>query len=232
MEQDVGQIDSAEAPVDLRIVCLVVGTTALFAPFFISIEATMGQVTFGAMTWAYITSGQGGGFHSFGLMEWIAVFPLGIWRVVFVYQMVRYYRGWSSRNRTILAGILAEMPLLAFYYWGTYVASMGMLPYVTIPTPLMLLVALVFLWMTPYPMPKTPFDDQAEPDEWWQEKADSPIEPALEPQREDDWTRGESRLRCPECSSDEIDRDMHPGSLGTRTRFFYSCRKCGNRWEV
>jgi len=220
LEQEVRQIESAEAPVDLRIVSVIVGTLALLSPFVVSIETTRGQVTFGAMTWGYITSGQGGGFHFFGLMEWIVVFPLGIWRVVFVYQMVRYYRGWSTRNRTILTGILAEIPLLAFYYWGTYVTSMGVLSYVTIPTPLMFVAALVFLWMTPYPVPKTPFDDQAEPDEWWQEKSDSSIEPPLEPQTGDDWTRVKSRLKCLECGSEEIGREMHPGFFGVRARFF------------
>jgi predicted RNA-binding Zn-ribbon protein involved in translation (DUF1610 family) len=230
LEQDVRQTDSIKAPVDLRIVCVVVGALALFSPFVVSIETTWGQVTFAAMTWGYITSGQGGGFHFFSLMEWVLVLTIGMWRVIFVYQMIRYYRGRSTRNQTILAGILAEIPLLSFYYWGTYASSMGVLSYLVIPTPLMFVGALVFLWMTPYPVAVTHFDDQAEPDMWWQEETDSQIESPLEPQKEDDWTRGASRLRCPECGSEEIGREMHPGSFGIRARFFYSCRKCGNRW--
>jgi hypothetical protein len=229
--QEARQIDSAEAPVDLRIVCVVVGALALFSPFVVSIETTRGQVTFGAMTWGYITSGQGGGFHFFGLMEWMVVLPLGVWRVVFVYQMVRYYRGLSTRYRTILAGILAEIPLLAFYYWGTYVTSMGVLSYLTIPTPLMFMGALVFLRMTPYPVPETPFDDQAEPDMWWREESDSPVRQPIELRREDDRAHVESRLKCPRCGCVEIVREMYPGAFGIRARFVYSCRECGRQWE-
>jgi hypothetical protein len=231
LEQDVGQVDSARVPVDLRIVCVVVGVFALFAPFVVSIETTRGQVTFGAMTWAYITSGQGGGFHFFSLMEWIVVLPLGMWRVIFVYQMFRYYRGWSTRNRTALAGILAELPLLSFYYWGTYASSMGVLSYLTIPTPLMLLAALAFLWLNPCPVPKTIFDEQAQPDQWWREENGSPVLQPIDRRTKTDRTHVEVILTCPRCGSEEIGREMHPGSFGIRARFFYICRKCGNRWE-
>jgi len=102
-------------------------------------------------------------------MEWIVLFPFGILRVVFVYQMVRYYRGWSTRNRTILAGVLAENPLVLL----NSLLSLFMWPYLIISTPLMLVSALVFLWFTPYPVPQTPFDDQAEPDKWWEQDAKS-----------------------------------------------------------
>jgi len=163
------QPDSVESPLDLRVVCVIVGALALFAPFFVSIETTRGQVTFGTMMWAYASPGPGGGFHVFDPMEWIIWFPLVVWRVVFVYQMIRYYRGRSTRNRTVLAGILSETPPVAFYFWGTYIMSMGMGSYLTFPTPLMLIGALVFLWLTPYPVPKAPFDDQGEPDKWWEQ---------------------------------------------------------------
>ncbi|MHA2377691.1 MAG: PaaD-like zinc ribbon domain-containing protein [Candidatus Thorarchaeota archaeon] len=40
-----------------------------------------------------------------------------------------------------------------------------------------------------------------------------------------------SRLKCPRCGSEEIGREMHPGSFGIRARFVYSCKKCRNQWE-
>jgi len=152
---------------------MIVGALALFAPFFASIETTRGQFSFWTMMWAYVSPGPGGGFHVYGSMEWILWFPLVIWRVVFVYQIVRYYRGRSTRSRTVLAGVLAETPPVAFYFWGTYAMSMGVGLYLAFPTPLLLIGALVFLWLTPYPVPKAPFDDQPEPDKWWEQDANS-----------------------------------------------------------
>ncbi|MFX1416791.1 MAG: hypothetical protein ACFFC0_08255 [Promethearchaeota archaeon] len=218
---------STKAPVDLRIVCMIVGALALFAPFNVSLDTTTRQTTFWALTWIFVKAGPGSGFLSFGLMEWIVLFPFGILRVVFVYQMVRYYRGWSTRNRTILVGVLAENPLVLL----NSLLSLFMWPYLIIPTPLMLVGALVFLWFTPYPAPKTPFDDQAEPDMWWEQNAESPVGQPNEPLRRDGRALEENRLKCPRCGSEEIGREMHPGSFGIRARFVYSCRKCRNQWE-
>jgi len=124
--EESAQPDSVESPLDLRVVCVMVGALALFAPFLVQIETSRGQATFVAMIWAYISPGPGGGFIVFGLMDWIFLFPFAVWRVVFVYQMVRYYRGRSTRNRTILAGILAEIPMLALYYFMAYIMLLGM----------------------------------------------------------------------------------------------------------
>jgi DNA-directed RNA polymerase subunit RPC12/RpoP len=101
----------------------------------------------------------------------------------------------------------------------------------TIPTPLMLVGASVFMSMTPYPMPKTPFNDKPEPNVWWSREVESPVEPPIEPPRKDTLAHVERELKCPRCGSKEIGREMHPGSFGIRARFVYSCRKCGNQWE-
>jgi hypothetical protein len=221
--------DSVPIPVDLRVVCFIVGVLALFAPLIVVIyfRVTDWYVTIQAMTW--MVSGSW-----FQLMEGIMLWgplPFTVWRVVFVYQMVRYYKGRSTRMRTFLLGLLAEMVWTGFMiaftlsmpgYWG---------PLVMIPTPLMLFGASVFLWMTPYPVPKTPFDDHAEPDRWWREEADTPVGQPTEPRRGDGLIHAESRLKCPRCGSEEIGREMHPGSFGIRARFVYSCSKCRNRWE-
>lgn len=162
------QSELVERPVDLRIVCVIVGALALFAPFIVAIDLLWGGVTLMAMTWTFYVPG---GFAEFGYIQFMATIPWTVWRVVFVYQMVRYYRGRSTRNATILLGALAEIVILVIYMLLILLTPPGMSygVFLVFPTPLMLVGALVFLWMTPFPVPKTPFDDQAEPDRWWRE---------------------------------------------------------------
>ncbi|MFW9886838.1 MAG: hypothetical protein ACFFER_01565, partial [Candidatus Thorarchaeota archaeon] len=135
---------------------------------------------------------------------------------------------------TALLGIFAELPffLVEFIMRAFSPPTMDLWdPGVTFPTPLMLFAGLVFMWMSPYAVPKTPFDDQAEPDRWWQEKTDSEVGAPIEPRREDNRVHVSSKLKCPRCGSEEIGMEMYPDTFGVRARFFYSCEKCKNRWE-
>lgn len=161
--------DKQQSPVG--VMSVVVGALALFAPIFVSIDPLWGNVEIWAMTWMYRAPY---GFADFGYVQFMASIPFTVWRVVFVYQMNRYYRGRSTRRVTVLLGAFAEMPLLVLYCMIPLLAPPTALtwgPTLLVPTPLMLVAAFTFLWMTPFPVPKTPFDDQPEPDEWWQENS-------------------------------------------------------------
>jgi len=168
------QSKSIETQVDLKVVCVIVGALALFAPILVSVDPVWGFVTIMAMTWTYYVPY---GFSDLGYILILGPLPFTVWRVVFVYQMVRYFRGRSTRGVTFLLGVLAEIPLLVLYFIIPLLFSSPTMVFwslgLTIPTPLMLTAASVFLWMTPFPVPKTPFDDQPEPDRWWREKPDT-----------------------------------------------------------
>ncbi|MFQ5832516.1 MAG: hypothetical protein ACE5H4_07430 [Candidatus Thorarchaeota archaeon] len=192
--EEVDKLGIGEVPVDLRVVAFIIGALALFAPYALLIETFEWSTTIVSMTWTSIQGYNMRLFYFHNPFMLIGEFPAAVWRVVFVYQMVRYYLGRSTRRMTILAGILAEMPMLAYMYWWTlYAASIGQGPYLTIPTPLMVVAALAFLWMIPYPVPKTPFDDQAVLDKWWEQETDSegmaPKEAVAEERSQDDTAR-------------------------------------------
>ncbi|MHA2117966.1 MAG: hypothetical protein ACW98J_03520 [Candidatus Thorarchaeota archaeon] len=234
MSHGSAQSGSIGSPADPRVVCLIIGTLALFAPLYVWINPSHDMIAILAMTWRFSRIGG----HIFWMIldpiHIVAPFPFTVWRLAFVYQMVRYYRGRGTRIGTALLGIFAELPffLAEFIIRALSPPTMDLWdPGVTFPTPLMLFAGLVFMWMSPYAVPKTPFDDQAEPDRWWQEKADSEVGAPIEPRREDNRFHVSSKLKCPRCGSEEIGMEMYPGTFGVRARFFYSCEKCQNRWE-
>jgi hypothetical protein len=228
------QAASADSPVDLRVVWLIIGALALLAPNAVWINPNYDMLTILAMTWSFDRVGGSVFWMFMDPILVIAPFPFTVWRLVFVYQMVRYYQGRGTRIGTVLLGIFAELPffLLDFILRATSPPTMSLWdPGVTFPTPLMLLAGLVFMWKTPYPVPKTPFDDQAEPDQWWQEESDSPVEQPIELRKRKYRARPESRLKCPGCGSKEIGMEMYLGAFGARARFVYSCKTCGIQWE-
>ncbi|MFX1415609.1 MAG: hypothetical protein ACFFC0_02305 [Promethearchaeota archaeon] len=228
------QLWTVESPVNLTLVCAIVGALAIFAPFYVWINPGPNMVAILAMTWRFDRVGARIHWMIMDPIHTIAPLPFTVWRLVFVYQMVRYYQGRGTRRRTVILGIFAELPFLIIdFTWRTLSPPTTILwdPGLTFPTPLMLLAASVFMWITPFPVPKTPFDDQPEPDQWWREETDSLAGQPAEPRIEYDRTHVESRFKCPRCSSEEIRREMHPGSFGIRARFVYSCGKCGGQWE-
>ncbi|MFW9889727.1 MAG: hypothetical protein ACFFER_16180, partial [Candidatus Thorarchaeota archaeon] len=99
----------------LRVMCVIVGALALFAPLYVGMNPNHDMLTIMAMTWQF---SRIGGYTHWMIMEpnilyiiyIIAPFPFTVWRLVFVYQMVRYYQGRGTRIGTALLGIFAELP--------------------------------------------------------------------------------------------------------------------------
>jgi hypothetical protein len=225
---------SDASPVDLRAVYLIIGALALLAPSSVWVNPNYDMVTVMAMTWSFSRVG--------GMMFWMfmdplmifATIPFTVWRLVFVYQMVNYYQGRRTQIGTILLGVFAELPflLLDFFFRVFSPPTMHLWDSgITFPTPFMLLAGLLFMWVKPYPFPKTPFDDNAEPDKWWPEESEFQVGQVIELQGRKYLTHTRSRLRCPRCGSEEIGLDMYPGAFGIRARFVYSCRRCRTQWE-
>jgi hypothetical protein len=167
-----GEISEKE-PANIKVVVGFVGTLALFSPIVLIFQEV------GLDTWVLIRSatyhyGYQFGYEFMNPYILTAEFPLVVWRYVFVWQMMRYYEGRSSRRTTIILGFVAENIYVIVEFLMSYVILPGYWgPILLIPTPLMLFSALVFIWFAPYPVPKT-YDDEPEPDKWWEGGSDVP----------------------------------------------------------
>ncbi len=171
-----------EVAVDLRVVVFIIGALALFAPYMLVLQLDQGTVVIDAMTWKFTRSDSYWWFDFMVDYLMVVTFPFTVWRLALVYQMIRYYRGRSTRRTTFLLAVVAEMVEVTVDLVYTHVLFTGYWgPLLTIPTPLMLVGASVFLWLTPYPVPKTPFDDQPEPDKWWEKNTQQEVDTQSRP---------------------------------------------------
>ena len=231
---DNAQAASDDSPIDLRVVYLVIGALALLAPNFVWINPSQDMITVMAMTWQFNRVGGRIFWMVMNPMMIFATIPFTAWRLVFVRQMIRYYQGRGTRIGTVLLGIFAELPflLVEFVIRALSPPTMHLWdPGVEFPLPFMLFAGLVFMWMKPCTAPKTPFDDQAEPDRWWGEESEFRVGQPIELQRRKYQMQTHGRLRCPRCGSKEIGREMYLGAFGIRARFVYICSECGTQWE-
>ncbi|MHA2119455.1 MAG: hypothetical protein ACW98J_11095 [Candidatus Thorarchaeota archaeon] len=84
---------------------------AVFLPFLISITPVSDSIYMMASAWMLgIERGQVRNV-SFGPMEWAAMAPITLLRLIFVFQIFRYYGGKTTRKRTVIVGALIESPL-------------------------------------------------------------------------------------------------------------------------
>ena len=139
--------------VNRKVMVLVFSLLALFAPIFCYVSSVATYVF--SATWIYSQSGHDVQF-SYQILTMIPIVAL---RLVFVYQVHRYYEGSTTRQRTLVLGILAEGPslfMLLLVLVAFLVPSIWL--YLSIPTPLLLLSGTLLLWRKPFPEPKTPWN--------------------------------------------------------------------------
>jgi hypothetical protein len=123
----------------------VMALVALLTPFMITVTRIADAVTVYASLWMLQRSGS---YYDvfLGPMEWLAMSPFTLMRLIFVYQVFRYYRGKSTRRNTIILGVLVESPI--------WLASLqSILPSwglsVSIPLPIILCAGVLLVWTFP-----------------------------------------------------------------------------------
>jgi hypothetical protein len=133
---------TTEHPEEKTSVNLILGVAAIFAIFApVEIGGDQILVFFTSIAWNVFYSIQQNGF-SFSLIgpaEWLN--PFLIIRLVFVYQLKRYYDNKTSMRTTLVVGLLTEIPPTVI----TLINAIVYLPVIGIPTPLMLLTAYYYM---------------------------------------------------------------------------------------
>ena len=124
---------------------------ALFGPLGFYVTSNVyGDVTLQvyAVTWIMSSFGSSPIFDMS-----ISLFTLfGILRMRFVQQMYRYYRLQTTRPQAILSGVVSELQGLIFFIQYLFVGDLpaSLVPIIS-PVPLLLIIGLLFLSITPPP---------------------------------------------------------------------------------
>ena len=182
---DSSRLDDTQAAmtgISTRTITAALLVTALFAPasfniYFGGFDGIF--VYLFAMTWQIIN------FPSldvtlFGPFELMMTTLLMFVRLLFVYQVYRYYRGRSGRIRTIIVGIAGELQLtiitavIILYLLTTPIIDFIVM--IALPFPILLVLGLWFMYAIPVPDSFTPWKEIEEPKPWWDgESEDSSV---------------------------------------------------------
>ena len=140
------------------VVGLVMAALAVLTPFLIQITNTI--ITIVTTTWMLQISSYDSSFRLFPLRDWLISMPFTLPRLVFVYQMARYYNGKTSRSNTLIVGVLSEIWLFVIIGLLNMIALVSSLVLLdtTIPLPLLLVMGVILLWRRPMTQPTTPWD--------------------------------------------------------------------------
>ncbi|MHA2378141.1 MAG: hypothetical protein ACXADS_02615 [Candidatus Thorarchaeota archaeon] len=110
---------------------------------------------------------------------WIVMITalLAFMRPVFVYQLARYYKGRTTRGRTVIVGVISELQMtiitaLVFLYLLSNPITVFVY-IIAVPIPVLLLVGLAFIWLIPVPELAVPWKELDEPKDWWKEESEA-----------------------------------------------------------
>lgn len=176
-----------------RNVGIILLMTALFAPIAVNISTNPWEGLYLSILTLlfYINYGLREGFYIYptfyipwGIPDIMYLFSFSMMfavycgpRVVFSYQMVRLYKGRTTKKRALILGIITDCYFL-FVMLPTLI-MMLLYPseyfYMILPTPFALLIALILVKTRPPQQVITPWKELDEPDKWWERKEAAPM---------------------------------------------------------
>lgn len=93
--------------------------------------------------------------------------PMTFLRLVFVYQIYKLYQGRTSRTRTMIVGVASELQMVIIGLLGVIIPVFSLMARFFIPSPLLLLAALVIFRIIPPPQVATPWKQSEGTESWW-----------------------------------------------------------------
>ncbi len=155
---------------------------AFFAPAAMAGErlSTSFYLHITSMTWQVTVFQNGSTIYFLEPFLLLSMSPFLLFRVGFVYQISRYYRGKTTRGRTAIAAVLSEAPFFVFYLVWVITTAIYSGIGLNFPIPIMMVVGLLLLWIFPMPTAKVPWESTDEPTPWWEEESKEDTKPAVD----------------------------------------------------
>jgi len=164
-------------PVKAAVIMFAIG---LIAPLFVTYQSygLSWYMIIQSMLWAYYASSSiypgGQGFSFMSPFVLFSMFPLVLLRLVPALQIYRYYKGKTTRRRTIYSLFIGDGFVLFYGLLAVFMISFGMYM-IMIPVTAQIIIGAFILWRFPYREPRTPWDSVLEEKQWW-EKNQEPKE--------------------------------------------------------
>ncbi len=161
-------LDTSSMKPSLTVLIVSLLLIALFGPSNLNMYLELGQIYLVGMSWEL-------GSFMLSFTFFLVGLPFMFLRLVFVYQVYKYYLGTTSRKRVVITGILGELqfPLISLLLVPICLLNPGLAVIISIPIPILLIAGLLVLRYIPKPKGTSEWTELDEDKDWWdKEKKD------------------------------------------------------------
>ncbi|MGV9104009.1 MAG: hypothetical protein ACOC3C_07840 [Candidatus Thorarchaeota archaeon] len=176
MQSETSEHESQKEKRNRYMVLLTTLIVALFSPAIAILYNSpyYSYVQIMAMTWVWYGSAFGPPMPIPLMFILISSLPFTFMRLVFVYMVNRYYLRKTTRQKTLIAGIIAEAQAPMIYslpYIIMFILSPGSpyFPMYAIPVPALIIVAFLLMRFRPPPERKS-WVDNGDKGNWWSDE--------------------------------------------------------------
>ncbi|MGY5861213.1 MAG: hypothetical protein RTU09_02390 [Candidatus Thorarchaeota archaeon] len=163
-----------DKPVNPNVVGIVMALVALIAPLAFSIAVYDGlHLSVNAVLWGFISSPYQTYLEIVSIFTVVTMMPFGFLRLAYAYQMVRLYKGQTTKKRTLALGIVSELPFamvsilyIIMWFFNPF-NPMGLAG----PTLILLIVGTLIIRLKPPPESPEMWKEMPEEKPWWVEES-------------------------------------------------------------
>jgi len=163
-----------DKPINPTVVGIVMALVALLAPFAFGFFGYDGlHLSMTAVLWGFTSSPYFTYLEIMNIFTLFAMMPFGFLRLAYAYQMVRLYKGRTTKKRTLTLGIVSELPFaflfilyLIVWFLDPY-GPMGLMG----PTLTLLIVGILITRFRPPPESHGIWEEMSEEKSWWVEES-------------------------------------------------------------
>ena len=152
---------------------IVMAGVALLAPFAFFISGYDGlYLSVIAVFWNFTSSTHYTYLELTNIFTLANTIPFGFLRLAYAYQMVRFYKGRTTKKRTQTLGIVSELPFAIMFLPYLFMWILNPLSPVALagPTFILLIVGLLIVRFRPPPESPEIWEELSEEKSWWEKK--------------------------------------------------------------
>lgn len=143
----------------------------LFGPSNLNIYLELGRIYLIGMSWEL-------GSFMLSFTFFLVGLPFMFFRLVFVYQVYKYYLGTTSRKRVVITGILGELqfPIISLLMIPICLSNPNLAVIISIPIPILLIAGLLILRYIPKPKGISEWTELDEDKDWWDKEKEDVVQ--------------------------------------------------------
>jgi len=163
-----------DKPVNPTIVGIVMSLIALLAPFAFFLSGYDGlYLSVIAAFWNFTSSPHYTYLEITNIFTLAITIPFGFLRLAYAYQLVRFYKGRTTKKRTQTLGIVSELPFAIMFLPYLFMWFLNPFSPVALagPTLILLIVGTLIIRLKPPPGSPEMWEEMSAEKPWWVEES-------------------------------------------------------------